>query len=252
MEWLRLYTEFSTDPKVQIMSEAMQRRLIMLFCIERSNGIETFHVTDRDDSLCFAMRISRESLDETKDEFLRRGFINSDWTLRNWNKRQYASDSSTERVKRHREAKKMADETACNNMKRFSNSTEQNRTDTEQIKEKACASTEVEAPSRSDPIPYQQIVDAYNRVMDRLPKVREMTAKRKTLVRSAWQASHQRRTLEFWTAYFEECSDDKFLNGTGPYGNGHDNWRPNFDYLVRPDVVTRTFEKAMDRMERGK
>ena len=132
MEWLRLYSEFSTDPKVQIMSEAMQRRLVMLFCIERSNGIETFHVTDRDDSLCFAMRISRESLAETKKEFLRRGFINPDWTLRNWGKRQYASDSSTARVKRHREAKKMAGETPCNDVKRFCNAPEQNRT--EQIK----------------------------------------------------------------------------------------------------------------------
>lgn len=86
--------------------------------------------------------------------------------------------------------------------------------------------------------------------MGRLPKVREITTKRKTLIRSAWQASPQRRTKDFWDAYFEECADDPFLSGVGPYRNGHENWRPDFDYLLRAEVVTRVFEKAMHRMER--
>ena len=35
--WFRLYSEFATDPKVQMMSESYQRRFIMLLCI-RCNG----------------------------------------------------------------------------------------------------------------------------------------------------------------------------------------------------------------------
>lgn len=113
------------------------------------------------------------------------------------------------------------------------------------------ASASAEAPAgRSDSIPYQAIVDAYNGTMTGLAKVRELTTKRRTLIRSAWQASPQRRSLAFWQAYFAECQDDDFLNGNGPYGNGHANWRPTFDYLLRADVVTRVFEAAMDRMER--
>ena len=34
MNWMRLYAEFATDPKVQMMSEAMQRRHVMLFCLK--------------------------------------------------------------------------------------------------------------------------------------------------------------------------------------------------------------------------
>lgn len=116
--------------------------------------------------------------------------------------------------------------------------------------EKACASSDDDAPTRSEPIPFQHIADAFNRTMGRLPKVREITTKRKTLIRSAWQASPQRRTKDFWDAYFEECADDPFLSGVGPYRNGHENWRPDFDYLLRAEVVTRVFEKAMHRMER--
>ncbi|MGH8032715.1 MAG: YdaU family protein [Luteimonas sp.] len=103
---------------------------------------------------------------------------------------------------------------------------------------------------RTEPIPYQAIVDAYNGTMTGLAKVREVTAKRRTLIRGAWQASPERRSTAFWPAYFAECQADDFLNGTGPYRNGHENWRPDFNFLLRADTVTRVFEVAMDRVER--
>jgi hypothetical protein len=106
-------------------------------------------------------------------------------------------------------------------------------------------------PTRSDPIPYQAIVDVFNRTLTRLPKVREITPKRRTLIRSAWQAAPERRSLDFWEALAAEYESNDFTNGTGPYLNGHENWRPDFDYLMRAGVVTRTFERAMDRLERG-
>ncbi|WP_248134278.1 DnaT-like ssDNA-binding domain-containing protein [Pseudomonas sp. W2Jun17] len=127
-----MYGEFATDPKVQMMSEAMQRRLVMLFCLECSNGIETFHVTERETSIAFALRVTEEILAETKAVFLAKGFINDDWTLANWEKRQYVSDSSTARVRAHREKKKKEAEERETRMKRSSNAPEQNRTDTEQ------------------------------------------------------------------------------------------------------------------------
>jgi hypothetical protein len=132
MDWFRMYGEFATDPKVQMMSEAMQRRLVMLFCLECSNGIETFHVTERETSIAFALRVTEEILAETKAVFLAKGFINDDWTLANWEKRQYVSDSSTARVRAHREKKKKEAEERETRMKRSSNAPEQNRTDTEQ------------------------------------------------------------------------------------------------------------------------
>jgi hypothetical protein len=152
MDWLRLYAEFSTDPKVQMMSEAMQRRLIMLFCIQCGNGIETFHETERETSIAFAMRISPEEIALTKAEFLRRGFILEDWTLRKWDDRQYVSDSSTPRVRKYREAKKSAEAEGGNDMKRFSNAPEQiqNRTDTEKKEQKPSARHDARAKPVDD------------------------------------------------------------------------------------------------------
>jgi uncharacterized protein YdaU (DUF1376 family) len=106
-------------------------------------------------------------------------------------------------------------------------------------------------PTRSDAIPYQAIVDVFNRTLTQLPKARGVTPKRRTLIRSAWQAAPERRSIEFWEALAAEYEADDFTNGTGPYREPHANWRPNFDYLLRADVVTRTFERAMDRMERA-
>lgn len=103
-------------------------------------------------------------------------------------------------------------------------------------------------PPLGDRIPYQGIVDAFNVTMKGLPKVRELTQKRRTLIRSAWQASPQRRSLEFFQAYLDECQENPFLNGTGPYKPP--DWRPDFDYLMKNEVVTKVFETAIDREER--
>jgi hypothetical protein len=99
--WFRLYSEFMNDPKVQMMTEAMQRRLVMLFCMRCNKG-ETFHETFHETEIAFVLRISETELAETKAIFLQKGFIDSGWNLKNWNKRQYISDNSTGRVKKHR------------------------------------------------------------------------------------------------------------------------------------------------------
>lgn len=102
----------------------------------------------------------------------------------------------------------------------------------------------------TEPIPYRAIVEVFNATMTRLSKVRDLTPKRRTLIRTAWLAHPYRRSVEFWQSYADECESDPFLNGSGPYANGHENWRPTFDYLLKNDVVTRVIEKAADRFER--
>lgn len=168
MNWMRLYAEFATDPKVQMMSEAMQRRLVMLFCLKCGNGIETFHETERDVSLAFALRISPEETAATKAEFVRRGFINSDWTVRNWNKRQYASDSSTARVRKHRDGRKQGETEQGNNAKRFSNAPEQNRTEQNRAekKEQKKKATPPATPAALPEVPEWVPVDAWTGFVD--------------------------------------------------------------------------------------
>ena len=105
--WFRMYAEFAHDPKVQMLSEVMQRRYIMLMCMRCSNVT----VTLRDEEIAFQLRITDAELAETKALFVKKGFISNDWNLLNWEKRQFVSDhdpSGAERQKRFREKKRNA------------------------------------------------------------------------------------------------------------------------------------------------
>lgn len=108
--WFRLYAEFATDPKVQMLSESNQRRYIMLLCMRCSNGDVTLHDTE----VAFQLRISDEEWASTKAIFVQRGLLTSPGAIANWDKRQYVSDSSAARVSKHREKRKQDRQRACN------------------------------------------------------------------------------------------------------------------------------------------
>lgn len=100
--WFRMYSEFATDPKVQMLSEADQRRFVMVLCMRCSNDNVTLHDTE----IAFQLRISNEQWLDTKAVFIAKNLINEDNTPTAWDKRQFASDSSAERVARYRAKKK--------------------------------------------------------------------------------------------------------------------------------------------------
>lgn len=102
--WFRLYAEFASDHKIQMMPESFQRRYIMLLCLRCSNGDVTLH----DEEVAFQLRISNEEWSETKAVFLAKNLIDQANGIPAWNKRQFVSDSSAERVRRFREKKKQS------------------------------------------------------------------------------------------------------------------------------------------------
>ena len=102
--WFRMYAEFATDPKVQMLSEADQRRYLMLLCLRCANGDVTLHETE----VAFQLRISNEQWAETKAVLLAKGLIDEACQPTAWDKRQYVSDSSAARVAAYRKRKKQA------------------------------------------------------------------------------------------------------------------------------------------------
>jgi hypothetical protein len=79
----------------------------MFLCLQCSGEFERLD----DDELAFALRIGADELVKTKEVFKRKGLLDSDGKIRSWNKRQFKSDSSTERVRVHRERHRNGDET---------------------------------------------------------------------------------------------------------------------------------------------
>lgn len=82
----------------------------MLLCMRCCNALATLHETE----IAFSLRITDAELAETKVLFIQKGFINDGWDILNWNKRQYVSDSSTGRSRKHRAKKKEALQRECN------------------------------------------------------------------------------------------------------------------------------------------
>lgn len=124
--WFRLYSEFASDHKMQMMSEAYQRRYVMLLCLRCSNG----DVTLQDEEVAFQLRISSDEWSETKAVFIGKNLIDKHNKVLAWERRQFISDSSVERVRKHREKKKHD-----GNVTVTPPDTEQNRADSEQNRE---------------------------------------------------------------------------------------------------------------------
>lgn len=276
MEWFRLYAEFATDPKVQMLPEAMQRRLVMLFCLQCSNGIETFHETERDASIAFALRITEEEATATKEAFMRKGFIDSAWRLCNWKDRQYASDSSTARVRKHREKAKQ-DETE---LKRSSNALEQNRA--EQNRTDLSANASVPSAASASPgdllddesddqgqnpgvqakpvpaCPVGRIVAAYHELMPNNPKARVIDDARKKAIAARWRQAAALDVQPFgydeceqgllaWRTFFAVCAESDFLTGQGKPQEGRPPFIADIDFLMSPSGFKKCLENKYHR-----
>lgn len=122
--WFRLYSEFAFDPKVQLLDETLQRRYVMLLCLAAAGVTPTNDVSEVD----FALRIGVSECEKTRSTLVSKGLIDSKWFPKAWSKRQFESDSSTDRVKRFRKRQKVVTQIATETASE-QNRTEQNRTE---------------------------------------------------------------------------------------------------------------------------
>lgn len=58
----------------------------------------------------------------------------------------------------------------------------------------------------------------------------------------------ERVTPEFWKLYFETAADDDFHAGRQQGGPGHENWKPDFEYLLRETVIAKLADKALSEV----
>lgn len=97
-KWFRMYAEFATDPKVQMLSEPDQRRFVMLLCLRCASGSKP----PQDSEVCFQLRISDAEWSKSKSTLRSLDLIDGSNRPVAWDKRQYVSDCSTERVYKYR------------------------------------------------------------------------------------------------------------------------------------------------------
>jgi len=104
--WFRMYSEFAHDPKIQTMPIAVQRHVVMLFCLRCEGKLLSRYSQDE---IAYYLQITPIELGTIKALLLDKEIIDDRWDLLNWDKRQFISDSSTERTQKYRERKRASE-----------------------------------------------------------------------------------------------------------------------------------------------
>ena len=106
MDWFRMYGEMMDDPKIGTLDDAAFRTWVELLCTacKAEDGGNT-HLTENDIDWAF-----RRNARETLQKLLQRDLVTVTETgeivITSWEKRQKKSDSSTDRVRAHRQKAK--------------------------------------------------------------------------------------------------------------------------------------------------
>ncbi|MGA0608856.1 hypothetical protein [Caldimonas sp. KR1-144] len=113
------------------------------------------------------------------------------------------------------------------------------------------------------PCPYDAIVDAYHRLLPELPKVRLRDGPtwkgRQKVMRDFWgwvlssrksdgtrRAETAEQALAWIDQYFSRARDNDFVMGRTPRGAGHENWKPDVEYLLSARGMKQVIEKTQE------
>lgn len=109
--WFRFYADVLNDPKVQKLPAELFKMWVNILCLAKNNNGLTGTISD----VSFALRETEESVSSAFQALEKAGLLDKykgSWEPHNWRKRQFKSDTSTDRVKRYRERARNVTETA--------------------------------------------------------------------------------------------------------------------------------------------
>lgn len=105
MRWFRFYDDVINDPKVQNLSGDLFKLWVNFLCLASKNNGSIPPLNE----VAFALRCDEASVTLASQDFLKRGLLDQKFGKlypHNWNKRQFKSDTSTDRTKRYRDRHK--------------------------------------------------------------------------------------------------------------------------------------------------
>lgn len=112
MQWFKLYSEWASDPKVQSMPEALQRRLAMLYCLCCQGDPADMLPHE----IALWMRIPLPEWRKTRETFVDKGFMEQDGSVPKFQARQGPTDpTAAQRMRRYRERHAQRDDDVTRN-----------------------------------------------------------------------------------------------------------------------------------------
>lgn len=140
MSWFRMYTEFLTDPLIRMLAFEDQRHFVAALCLKASGVLDKEYPSPEVKRQVIASTmglngevsdlghdLGQNSLDAANGRLRKLGLVDQDWQPRNWEKRQFQSDSSTERTRKYRQNRHSDGD--ATSQERSGDALEQNRTE---------------------------------------------------------------------------------------------------------------------------
>ena len=189
--WFRMYDELLDDPKAQRLPPVDFKAWVNLLCLASRHDGKLPCIAD----VAFSLRLSENDVVTVLERLSIAGLIDKHnggvdgffYAPHGWEKRQYKSDSSAERVKRHRASKCNVTETVTEPPPETETETE---TETDILEPKgSCGSGEPPAASEDenqDVLKPEHIVEHFNELAAELgkPQIRKLTPERRTLLKA--------------------------------------------------------------------
>ena len=276
--WFRLYSEIVDDEKLRLLAFEDRWHYVALLCC-KGKGI-----LDGDGREMMLRKVAVKTglqvreLDEVARRLDEVGLIDRE-TLQptGWDGRQFVSDSSTQRVQKHRAKERENKETnQRNNVKQPCNADEtlQERfcnapdtdTDTDTDKKEAKASSSELADATSDragdggdyspekpgipPCPHQDIIALYHQILPELPSVipsRWPGSEGESQLRTRWREDKRHRDLLFWENFFRTVRTSRHW-----MGENDREWRADLRWLIRRKNFDKAVERLVDNLNRGR
>ena len=106
--WFRMYSDFMFDEKIEFLAFEDQRHYVFILCMKNSGLIDKDYTQPgmRDRVVAKRLGLFGEAFEAAKKRLVESGLIDSEFQPLAWEKRQFISDVSTDRVKAYRERMK--------------------------------------------------------------------------------------------------------------------------------------------------
>ena len=227
--WFRLYDEMLDDPKAQRLPPQDFKIWINLLCLASRNDGKLPCISD----IAFALRISENDAVTVVERLHIAGLIDKRnggpdgfrYAPHGWDKRQYKSDNSADRVKKHREKRNGECNVSCNVTETPPDTDTETDTETDIIHSNECMSETPVSDEQEDNFNPRHVMEFWNQTAQHLgkPKVRDLTPERRELLK----ARIGQYSIDDFVTVFENIKTSPFLRGD----NG---WRGcTFDWVFK-------------------
>jgi hypothetical protein len=225
--WFRFYDGALDDPKVQTLPSELFKIWVNLLCVASRNG-GCLPVAE----LAFSLRLDEHYLHEAIERLKERGLLDfvDEYHIgpHNWDKRQFKSDASNDRVKRHRERHSNA---ACNVTETVDATPPETETETE-TEGLLTQSSAREADDVSGTLPMALWNEAAPKLG--LPSISHLSPQRR---HTLMLRLNDLGGIEGWRAMIEILGKSPHLLGENERG-----WKASFDWILKPANLTKVME----------